>query len=153
MRARRTSCFPRPSRAPWSSSTGDSAACCPSGSNLGQLLVGLAHAGQSDPAALPDIDAAIFPAYLEGLAAEDYQVPPDRVRLGYLGGLAARSALAALPLELLSGPPSGQAQAQFLHRLRLTRALLDLTAAATIAQPAPATAQPAPAAQPAAATG
>jgi hypothetical protein len=111
----------------------------PVGFDLGQLLVGLAHAGQSDPAALPDVDAAIFPAYLDGLAAEDYQVPPDRVRLGYLGALAARSALAALPLELLSGPPSGQAQAQFLHRLRLTRALLDLTAAAATAQPAPAT--------------
>ena len=66
---------------------------------LGQMLVGLAHTGQSDPSARPDIDAAIFPAYLEGLAAEDYRAIPAQVRLGYLGSLAARSALSALPLD------------------------------------------------------
>jgi hypothetical protein len=92
------------------------------------LLVGLAHAGKSDPSCLPDVDAAIFPAYLEGLAAEDYPAAPAPVRLGYLGALAARSALSALPLELLSRPPAREAQAEFLHRLRLTRAMIDLTA-------------------------
>jgi Phosphotransferase enzyme family len=107
----------------------------PIGFDLGQLLVGLAHAGRSDPAALPDIDAAIFPAYLEGLAAEDYRAAPAQVRAGYLGSLAARSALSALPLELLSRPLAKDAEAEFLHRLRLTRALIGITAGLTSAEP------------------
>jgi hypothetical protein len=110
----------------------------PIGFDLGQLLVGLAHAGRLDPSVLPDIDAAIFPAYLEGLAAEDYRAAPTQVRLGYLGALAARSALSALPLELLSRPPAKDAEAEFLHRLRLTRALIGITADITSAEPAPA---------------
>jgi hypothetical protein len=110
----------------------------PIGFDLGQLLVGLAHAGTSDPSALPGIDAAIFPAYLEGLAAEDYPVVPAQVRLGYLGGLAARSALSALPLELLSRPPEPDAEAEFLYRLRLTRALIAMTADTVSAEPEPA---------------
>jgi hypothetical protein len=105
----------------------------PIGFDLGQLLVGLAHAGRSDPSALPDIDAAIFPAYLEGLAAEDYPAAPAQVRAGYLGSLAARSALSALPLELLSRPPAKDTQAEFLYRLRLTRALIAITADITSA--------------------
>ena len=107
----------------------------PVGFDLGQLLVGLAHAGKSDPSALPDIDAAIFPAYLEGLAAEDYRAVPAQVRLGYLGALAARSALSALPLELLSRPPAQDAETEFLHRLRLTRALISMTAGIIAAGP------------------
>jgi hypothetical protein len=107
----------------------------PVGFDLGQLLVGLAHAGRSDPSALPDIDAAIFPAYLDGLVAEDYRAAPAQVRLGYLGSLAARSALSALPLELLSRPLGEDAEAEFLHRLRLTRALIAITAGITSAEP------------------
>ena len=90
-------------------------------------VVGLAHAGQTDPLELPGIDAVIFPAYLDGLAAESYHVPPALVRIGYIGALSARSALSALPLELLiSAPPAEEAEALFLERLKLTRALLDL---------------------------
>ena len=107
----------------------------PIGFDLGQLLVGLAHAGRPGPSSLEDIDATIFPAYLDGLAAEDYPAAPAQVRLGYLGGLAARSALSALPFELLSRPPDRQAEAGFLDRLRLTRAMIDLTAAVTAAEP------------------
>jgi Phosphotransferase enzyme family len=100
----------------------------PVGFDLGQLLVGLAHAGKSDPSCLRDIDAAIFPAYLEGLAAEDYPAAPGQVRAGYIGALGARSALSALPLELLSRPPAKEAEAEFRSRLRLTRVLVDLAA-------------------------
>ena len=42
----------------------------PVGFDLGQLLVGLAHAGQARPSDLAGIDAAIFPAYLDGLRAD-----------------------------------------------------------------------------------
>ena len=75
----------------------------PVGFDLGQLLVGLAHATDSDLSQLAAIDAAIFPAYLDGLASEDYKADPAQVRLGYLGSLAARSALCAIPVELLTG--------------------------------------------------
>jgi len=89
--------------------------------------VGLASAGQSDPSELAAIDAEIFPAYLDGLAAEDHKVEPTQVRAGYVGGLAARSALCALPLDQLGGSdPDGQIEALMTTRLRLTRALVDM---------------------------
>jgi hypothetical protein len=99
----------------------------PVGFDLGQLLVGLASAGQSDPLELAAIDAEIFPAYLDGLAAEDYKADPTQVRAGYVGGLAARSALCALPLERLAGSdPDGEIEDLMVTRLRLTRVLVDM---------------------------
>jgi len=78
---------------------------------------------------LPEIDAAIFPAYLDGLRAEDYEADPDLVRAGYVGSLAARSALCALPVELLtSASPDEETEALFLQRLQLTRAMVDMAA-------------------------
>jgi hypothetical protein len=101
----------------------------PVGFDLGQLLVGLASAGQTRLADLPRIDAVIFEGYLDGLRGEGYGADPGDVRTGYLGGLAARSALCLLPLERLGGePPSADLQALFLRRLQLTRRVLDLTA-------------------------
>ena len=99
----------------------------PVGFDLGQLLVGLAHATGSDLSLLPAIDAEIFPAYLDGLAREGYHADPAQVRAGYVGSLAARSALCAIPVELLaSGPASAGVAALFTRRLRLTRLMLDL---------------------------
>ncbi len=99
----------------------------PVGFDLGQLLVGLANAGQSDPLELAAIDAEIFPAFLDGLAAEDYKVEATAVRAGYVGGLAARSALCALPLDQLGdSDPDGEIVALMTTRLRLTRVLVDM---------------------------
>jgi Phosphotransferase enzyme family len=99
----------------------------PVGFDLGQLLVGLASAGQSDPSELPAIDAEIFAAYLDGMAAEDYKVEPSQVRAGYVGGLAARSAMCALPFEQLSdSDPDGALETLMATRLRLTRVLVDM---------------------------
>ena len=98
----------------------------PVGFDLGQLLLGLAHAGEAGVGDLPAIDAAIFPAYLDGLAAENYPAEPDQVRVGYIGAMAARSALCAIPFELLTDEPSGGVQARLVERLRLTRVMLDL---------------------------
>jgi hypothetical protein len=101
----------------------------PVGFDLGQLFVGLASAGQTSLADLSRIDAVIFDGYLGGLRDEGYDADPGDVRAGYLGGLAARSALCLLPLELLSDePPPADLQALFLRRLQLTRRILDLTA-------------------------
>jgi hypothetical protein len=104
----------------------------PVGFDLGQLLVGLAHATGSDLSLLPVIDAEIFPAYLDGLAREGYDADPAQVRAGYLGSLAARSALCAIPVELLADgpadePASPEVTALFTRRIRLTRLMLDLT--------------------------
>ena len=99
----------------------------PIGFDLGQLLVGLAHAGETDPDDLAAIDAAIMPGYLDGLADEDYDIDARLVRTGYLGGLAVRSALCALPLERLSQPGQTDEQlALFATRLRLTRVMVEL---------------------------
>jgi Phosphotransferase enzyme family len=99
----------------------------PIGFDLGQLLVGLAHAGETDPDDLAAIDAAIMPGYLDGLADEDYDIDARLVRTGYLGGLAVRSALCALPLERLSQPGQTDEQlALFATRLRLTRMMVEL---------------------------
>jgi hypothetical protein len=81
----------------------------PVGFDLGQLLVGLMHAGQAEPSELPEIDAVIFPAYLDGLRAESYEADPGQVRAGYVGSLAARSALCALPAELLTSAAPDEA--------------------------------------------
>jgi hypothetical protein len=83
----------------------------------------------------------IFGAYLDGLAAEGYQVAPELVRAGYLGSLAARSALCSLPLELLAGPVPDDdvVVALLVNRLRVSRVLTDLAAglpAAGVAVPA-----------------
>lgn len=52
-----------------------------------------------------------------------------QVREGYVGSLAARSALCALPVELLaSAAPGDETGALFLQRLQLTRAMVDLAA-------------------------
>ncbi len=94
----------------------------PIGFDLGQLLVGLAHAGELAAAELPAIDAAIFDAYLDGLADEDYAVDPADVRLGYVGSLTARSALASLGLD----EPGGVTPEFLAQRVALTRALVDM---------------------------
>ena len=99
----------------------------PVGFDLGQLLVGLAHARDTDLSQLPAIDAEIFPAYLDGLASEDYKADPAHVRTGYIGSLAARSALCAIPAEQLSSAePTDDTVALFARRIRLTRLMLDL---------------------------
>ena len=80
-----------------------------------------------DPDELAAIDSAILPGYLDGLGDEDYDVDPGLVRAGYLGGLAVRSALCALPLELLSAATGAEQHvALFATRLRLTRLMVDL---------------------------
>jgi hypothetical protein len=98
----------------------------PVGFDLGQLLIGLAHAGELSAADLPAVDAAIGPAYLAGLAAEGMHVDPAVVRHGYLATLVVRSTLTALPFELLGAPVDDGLAALFGQRLALTRYLVEL---------------------------
>ena len=63
------------------------------------------------------------------MAAEGYPVDPAQVRAGYLGSLAARSALCAIPFEALeNAAPGEQTIAMFAERMRLTRLMLDMVA-------------------------
>lgn len=98
----------------------------PIGFDLGQLLVGLAHAGEVDPDELDAIRDAIVPAYLEGLADEGYQADPADVQYGFIGSLVTRSALCSLPSELVGQPISAANLALMKNRLRLTRVLVDM---------------------------
>lgn len=108
----------------------------PVGFDLGQLLVGLASAGETRLADLAAIDTVILDGYLRGLRDEGHDADPGDVRAGYLGGLAARSALCLLPLERLGREqPSAELEALFLRRLQLTRQVVDLTAEVWAARP------------------
>jgi hypothetical protein len=98
------------------------------GFDLGQLLVGPMHAGLTPASDIARIDAAIFDAYLGGLADEGYAADPEDVRFGYLGSLFARSLFTALPTVELRGPDSDSLRRTVRERVVLTRAMLDLTA-------------------------
>ncbi|QNE22897.1 phosphotransferase [Kribbella qitaiheensis] len=100
---------------------------CPQavGFDLGQLLIGLAHAGELSADALPAVHRTIVPAFMEGLAAEGMIVPEEQVRYGYLGSLLCRAAFTALPLELF-GKNDAATESLFYERVRLTRAIVDL---------------------------
>jgi hypothetical protein len=99
---------------------------CPQavGFDLGQLLIGLSHAGELSPEALPVVHKVILRSFQEGLAVEGMQVSEDEVLYGYLGSLLVRAAFTALPLELFG--KSGASLALFEQRVQLTRAMVDL---------------------------
>jgi hypothetical protein len=103
---------------------------CPQaiGFDLGQLLVGLAHAGELAPEELPTIHPVIVSAFMEGVAAEGMTVSEDEVLYGYLGSLMARATFTALPLEQL-GKTSECGIELFEQRVRLTRTLVNLVSA------------------------
>ncbi|MEV5966661.1 phosphotransferase [Kribbella sp. NPDC051952] len=101
---------------------------CPQaiGFDLGQLLVGLAHAGELAPEALPMVHKVIFKAFLKGLAEEGMQVTEEQVLYGYLGSLCARATFTALPLEEITRMGGGATLQLFEERVQLTRTLVDL---------------------------
>ena len=101
---------------------------CAVGYDLGQLLVGLAHAGQLDVDAVPGVHDAMLPAYVAGLADEGLRVDRDVVRFGFHAALVVRSAFSALPPALTDAP-------LVARRVRLTRHLVDLGLALPVAGP------------------
>ena len=108
---------------------------CAVGYDLGQLLVGPAHAGWLDVAALPALEEIVLPAYTAGLADEGLRVAADVVRIGLHAALVVRSAFSALPLGRLAGPPTRGDAALVARRVRLTRHLVDLGLALPSAGP------------------
>jgi hypothetical protein len=102
----------------------------PVGHDLGQLLVGLCHAGEMDPSGLEEVHLAILPAYIAGLTGEGMRVDPVDVERGYLAGLLLRSGFTAIPLEQLGAPTSDEAVALWSDRIRMTRAIIELSRSA-----------------------
>lgn len=90
------------------------------------MLVGLAHAGELAPDALPAVHNVIFKAFLKGLAEDGMQVTEEQVLYGYLGSLCARATFTALPLEQITKTTNDATLAMFEDRVRLTRVLVDL---------------------------
>jgi len=101
---------------------------CPQavGFDLGQLLIGLAHAGELAPEALPLVHKTIFKAFLTGMAEDGMEASEEQVLYGYLGSLLARATFTALPLEQITKTTDDATLAMFEDRVRLTRVLVDL---------------------------
>ena len=96
------------------------------GYDLGQLLVGLAHAGRLEVVDLPRTADRIVHAYAAGLAWEGMPVDVDDVRRGFETVLVLRSAFMSLPLDRLGEPPGDDLAGLVADRLALTRYLADL---------------------------
>jgi hypothetical protein len=96
------------------------------GFDLGQLLVGLAHAGELRANELRAVHEAIIPAYVSGLREEGWDVAEGIVTYGYVASLLLRSAFTAIPFERLGEGYSPGLAAHFADRIALTRFLLDL---------------------------
>ena len=103
----------------------------PVGFDLGQLLIGLAHAGELEVTELPALQDAVLEAFCSGLAAEDFDVPPDEVRLGFLGSLVCRSGLGALPLDPPNAVAPSLTDIELTQRIELTRYLVDVASSLT----------------------
>jgi len=96
------------------------------GFDLGQLLVGLVHAGQMPTDALPEIHEVLATSFAAGM--NDYGVEADveAGTYGYVGSLVVRAGLTSLPFEQLGAPPTEQLTTLFRQRAALTRFIADL---------------------------
>ena len=99
------------------------------GFDLGQLLVGLTHAGQLPAAVLPEVHAVLVPAFTDGLRAEGGQASAEEVAWGYVASLVVRAGFTSLPFERLAERPTPALAATFRERAALTRAIADLALA------------------------
>lgn len=100
---------------------------CPSplGFDLGQLLVGLVHAGEAPASSLTAMDEVLVPAYAEGVRAQGVPVTDEQVRWGHHGSLLARAGFTSLPLERLHEPVTDELRHVVAERVALTRWVLD----------------------------
>lgn len=95
------------------------------GFDLGQLLVGLVHAGELAAARLPEVASVIAPAYLDGVRATGADVDDGAVLGAFATSVLLRSGFDGLRYDLLDAPPSATARHAFDERLALSRFLLD----------------------------
>ncbi|GAB3269973.1 aminoglycoside phosphotransferase/kinase family protein [Kineosporia babensis] len=93
----------------------------PLGTDLSQLVVGLAHAGQLPVERLPSVEAAVLSGYRAGLAGTDLPPGDDDIEYAYAGNLLLRSGFTAIPYERLADPEAGPL---IRERIALTRFIL-----------------------------
>ncbi|MEO5832379.1 MAG: phosphotransferase [Nakamurella sp.] len=94
------------------------------GFDLGQLLVGLVHAGEMEVDAMDRIRRVIVPAYVDGLRSTGFAVTPGEVEQGFLLASVVRSLFTAVPLETLDRPDAADLRSLLAARIRLARYLL-----------------------------
>jgi hypothetical protein len=94
------------------------------GFDLGQLLVGLVHAGDLPASSLPEVSATIVPAYLAGLAAEGVTDVDEHVRSGFVISVLLRSGFDGFRYDLI-GTGDEEARHAFAERVAMSRFLLD----------------------------
>lgn len=91
----------------------------PIGFDLGQLLFGELQLGRGDIGAIATLDAAIVPAFVDGLVAEGSEVGLDTVRRVHALQAAVFTGISTLPVEHFGAPPTAE-----LHRIAATRAAI-----------------------------
>ncbi|WP_162641842.1 hypothetical protein [Streptosporangium sp. 'caverna'] len=98
----------------------------PIGFDLGQLLVGLTDSGTLRAQDLPQIHAALIPAYRAGLLDEGYDADPADITYGFDASMVVRSCFMVVPFERLAEPVTAELQETLAQRLSLTRYLADI---------------------------
>ncbi len=95
------------------------------GFDLGQLLVGLVHAGEVPAATMPDIVSVIVPAYQDGLAAEGISDQDEAAYDGFVTSLMVRSGFDSFLFDLIDSDVPAERHA-FDERVALSRFVTDL---------------------------
>lgn len=104
------------------------------GDDLGQLLIGRAHAGELGVPELAELRELVIRRYHAGLVSEECaDIGEDDVRAGLDGSLIARNAFLSVPLDKLDEPLTDELAAMVAKRLELTRYLVGLGAASLTA--------------------
>ena len=98
------------------------------GFDLGQLLVGLVHAGQMPVEAMDRVRRVIVPAHVAGLRDAGLDVSEDQVERGFLLAVVLRSLFTAVPFEALGRPDTAALRDLLRQRVALARKLLDYAA-------------------------
>ena len=93
------------------------------GFDLGQLLVGLVHAGQMPTSDLPVIHRLLAPAYQAGMNQGTRPAALADIEAGYIGSLVIRAAFTSLPFR---EPIPSLTDTYIDQRMMLTRFITDL---------------------------
>lgn len=94
------------------------------GFDLGQLLVGLVHAGLQSPSTLPETAHAVLTEYVAGLHEEGIVDQDDAAARGFANSVLLRSGFDGLRYELMSDG-SDEARRTFDDRIALARFLVE----------------------------
>ena len=94
--------------------------------DLGQLVLGEVQLGRRPADTLAETDAAVVPAYVEGLAVESMVTDPALVTRLHALQMLIFSGLSSMPFEHLASPPSPELDTLAAGRASLATYCLDL---------------------------